>query len=156
MLMIQFNEIKKKENESVKEFDTRFENLLKQIPDNIIPKDDVILIIYTNYFEGKFGFMLRDKAPKTLVEAQEQATKIEENLSVSKVEPFHAPHAKAKTKPRTLSNVEPTQDPMTLLNRNIKQLSIKIQQPVEDKVQSEVDIAEDIPPFGSFLGFGIM
>jgi hypothetical protein len=45
--------------------------------------------------------MLRDKSPKTLVEAQEQAAKIEENLLASKVEPFHAPHAKAETKPRT-------------------------------------------------------
>jgi hypothetical protein len=110
MLLLQFNEIKKKENETVKEFDARFENLLQQIPDNISPKDDVVLLLYTNAFEGKFGFMLKDKSPKTLGEAQEQAAKIEENILSSKVEPFHAPRAKAETKPRTLHNVEPAQD----------------------------------------------
>jgi hypothetical protein len=66
LLLVQFNEMKKEENESVKEFYTRFENLLKQIPDDISPKDGVILLQYTNAFEGQFGFMLRDKAPKTL------------------------------------------------------------------------------------------
>jgi hypothetical protein len=40
--------------------------------------------------------MLRDKAPKTLEEAQEMAAKIEANLSTCKVEPFYAPRAKAK------------------------------------------------------------
>jgi hypothetical protein len=38
LLLVQFNEMKKKENESVKEFDTRFENLLNQIPDDIIQR----------------------------------------------------------------------------------------------------------------------
>jgi hypothetical protein len=120
--------MKKKENESVKEFDTRFENLLKQIPDDISPKDGVVLLQYTNAFEGKFGFMLRDKSPKTLVEAQEHAAKIEENLLASKVDPFHAPHAKAETKPRTLNNVEPTQDPVTLLAQRLDQMTTEFLQ----------------------------
>jgi hypothetical protein len=33
LLLVQSNEMKK-ENKSVKEFDTRFENLIKQIPDD--------------------------------------------------------------------------------------------------------------------------
>jgi hypothetical protein len=64
------------------------------------------MMLFFSYIQmplkGNLDSCSRDKAPKTLVEAQEQATKIEENLSVSKVEPFHAPHAKAETKPRTL------------------------------------------------------
>jgi len=51
--------------------------------------------------------MLRDKSPRTLVEAQEKATKIEENLLTSKVEPFHAPLAKSESKHRILHNVGP-------------------------------------------------
>jgi hypothetical protein len=113
MLLLQLNEAKKKDNEIVKEFDARFEKLLQQIPDNLSPKDDVVVLLYTNAFEGQFGFMLKDKSPKTLGEAQEQATKIEGNLLSFKVEPFHAPRAKVETKPRTLHNVEPTQDPVT-------------------------------------------
>jgi hypothetical protein len=44
--------MKKKENESVKEFDTIFENLVKKIPYNISPKEGVVLLQYTNPFEG--------------------------------------------------------------------------------------------------------
>jgi len=66
--------------------------------------------------------MLRDKSPKTLVEAQEQATMIEKNLLACKVEPFHIPHAKAETKPKTMNNVEPTQDSVMLLAQKLEQL----------------------------------
>jgi hypothetical protein len=64
ILLAQFNEMKK-ENKSIKKFDTIFENLLKQIPNDIIPKDGAVLQ-YTNAFEGKFGFMLRDKSSRPL------------------------------------------------------------------------------------------
>jgi hypothetical protein len=110
MLLLQFSEMKKKENEIVKEFDTRFEMLLQQILDNIIPKDDAILLLYVNTYVGQFGFVLKDKFPKTLEEAQEKATSIKENLSSTKVEAFYVPRAKVETKPRTLHSTEPTQD----------------------------------------------
>jgi hypothetical protein len=71
----------KKENESIKEFDTRFKNLLNKIPKDISLKDGVIILLqYTKSFEGKFRFMLRDKSLKILVEAQEHASKVEENF----------------------------------------------------------------------------
>jgi hypothetical protein len=54
--------------------------------------------------------MLKDKSPRNLGEAQEQAAKIEVNLLSSEVEPFHVPRAKVETKPRTMHSVEPTQD----------------------------------------------
>jgi hypothetical protein len=66
MLLLQLSEMKKKENETVKEFDTRFERLLQQIPDNISPKDDVILFLYVNAYVGQFGFMLKDKFQRVL------------------------------------------------------------------------------------------
>jgi hypothetical protein len=77
--------------------------LLQQIPDNISPKDDAILFLYVNAYLGQFGFMLKDKSPKDLGEAQEQVAKIEGNLLSSKVEPFHVPRAKAETKPRNFA-----------------------------------------------------
>jgi hypothetical protein len=59
------------------EFYTRFENLLNQIPEDISLKDGVIVLLqYTKAFEGKLGFMLRDKSPKILVETQEHASNI--------------------------------------------------------------------------------
>jgi hypothetical protein len=120
MLLVQFNEMKKKENGWVKEFDTGYENLLKKIHYGVIPKDDVILLQYKNDFEGKFIFMLKDKSPKTLVEAKELVAKIEEKLFASKVQPFHVPRAKDETKPRIMNNFEPTQDSMTLLDQRLE------------------------------------
>jgi hypothetical protein len=120
--------MKKKENESVKEFDTIFDNLLKQIPDDISAKDGVSFLQYAEAFEGKFGSMLRDKSQKNLIEAQECVTNIEENILVSKVDPCHAPRANAKTKPRTLNNVEPTQDPVILLSQRLDQMTIEFLQ----------------------------
>jgi hypothetical protein len=52
MLLMQFNQIKKKENEMVKEFDARFDNLLSQIPKNLCPPEAIILLLYLNAFEG--------------------------------------------------------------------------------------------------------
>jgi hypothetical protein len=42
------NEMKKKENQLVNEFDAIFENLLKQIPNGISPKYGSLLLQYTN------------------------------------------------------------------------------------------------------------
>jgi len=53
--------MKKKEIETVKEFDTRFERLLQQIPDNIIPKDDATIFLYINAYVGQFGFILNPR-----------------------------------------------------------------------------------------------
>jgi hypothetical protein len=127
-LLTHFNEMRKKENESVKEFDTRFDNLLKNTPIDISPKDGVVLLLYANALEGQFWFMLRDNSPKILVQAEKSATKIEENILAYKVEPFHAPHDKAKTKPRTMNSVEPIQDLVTLLAKNFDQVTTKILQ----------------------------
>jgi hypothetical protein len=77
---------------------------------NIIPKTTSLTFLYVNAYQGQFGFMLKDKHPTTLKEAQEQAAWIEANLSSSKIEAFYAPRAKVETKPRTLHSTEPTQD----------------------------------------------
>jgi hypothetical protein len=72
--------------------------------------------------------MLRDKSPNSLVEAQEHDANIEENLLAHKVDRFHVHRAKVETKPRTLNNVETTQDPMTLLAQGLEQLTTEFLQ----------------------------
>jgi hypothetical protein len=52
----------------------------------IRPKDDAILLHYTNSYEGHFGLMLRDKFPNDLEATQDWASKIEENMLSSKVD----------------------------------------------------------------------
>jgi hypothetical protein len=104
LLPTQFHEIKRKYNEYLKKFDQRFDKLVEQIPDDLKPRDGVILLQYTNAFDGQFGFMLIDKFLKNLKQAKEWVSKIEENMMTSKVEPFSAPRDKVDTKPSTMNN----------------------------------------------------
>jgi hypothetical protein len=45
----------------VKEFNTRFDKLYDHIPVDLCPPPLTICVLYTNSFEGKFGFILKDK-----------------------------------------------------------------------------------------------
>ena len=53
-LAAQFNLIKKKENETVREFISRFDKLYNQIPTDYRPSTSSIRILYMNAFEGQF------------------------------------------------------------------------------------------------------
>jgi len=92
-MLTQLHEMKKKENEMVKDFDEMFDRLLRDFPNKLKPSDGTILLHYINAFEGQFGFLLRDKSPTNLEMAKECASKIEENLLSSKAEPFNTSRA---------------------------------------------------------------
>jgi hypothetical protein len=64
MLVAQFNQIKKKENETLSEFDYRFDRLYNQISTDLHPTDAVVHLLYMNAFDGKFHFFLKDKKPQ--------------------------------------------------------------------------------------------
>jgi hypothetical protein len=110
MLLTRLNNLAKYENESIREFHTRFETLLQRIPASHHPKDDYLVHVYTRSFNGQLGYLLRDKNPQSIQEAQELATKIEGNLLSSKIEPFANPRGRIDTKPKIVHNVEPTSD----------------------------------------------
>jgi hypothetical protein len=69
-----------------------------------------------------------DKFLKNLEEAKEWATKIEENMLASKVEPFSAPRAKVETKPRAMNNFDPIHDSMMALAQKFDQMTTEILQ----------------------------
>jgi hypothetical protein len=87
MLKTQFIQIKNKENETMSEFDTRFDKLHSQIPKDLCPSEAVCLL-YVNAFEWKFCFILRDKKPTTLAQAKEYSAEIQENVLYSKIDHF--------------------------------------------------------------------
>jgi hypothetical protein len=72
--------IKKKENETMLEFNTKFNNLVKDCHKDIRPADAAILIYYTQAFEGEIRYALVDKEPQDLITAQKIALKVEQNL----------------------------------------------------------------------------
>ena len=65
-LLHQLFDIKKKENETVHEFNIRFDKTVGNIPEEIKPKDQAIVIHYLNAFEGWLGYNLNDKNPNEL------------------------------------------------------------------------------------------
>jgi hypothetical protein len=126
MLVAQFNQIKKKENETVSEFDNRFDRLYSQIPTDLHPTAAVVRLLYMNAFDGKFCFILKDKNPTTLAQAKEYSAEIEENILDSKVDPFQYPRVKAEAKTKASSSSAP--DPISLLTQKIDQMSTQFVQ----------------------------
>jgi hypothetical protein len=81
------------------------------------PSDNFLLFLYTKAFTGQMGFLLRDKPPKKIKEAQEVAAKIEYNLSSSRFEPISAPRVKIDAKPKVVHNAKSTSDIGAILEK---------------------------------------
>jgi hypothetical protein len=86
LLFSQFDKIQKHEQEPVREFNARFDALVEEFPLNIRPLEGITLAQYLNAFHWNFQFLLRDKFPETLKEAQEFASQIETNLNSCKLD----------------------------------------------------------------------
>jgi hypothetical protein len=84
MLLKRLEYIKQIENETIREFQDRFENLLWQIPRSHHPEDKYLTYLYTNALLVHLGFLLNKKGPKTLHEAHNMAIEIEANISLFK------------------------------------------------------------------------
>jgi hypothetical protein len=117
MLLTRLNSLAKFENESIREFHTRVEALLQRIPPNRHLKDDYLVHIYTRYFNGQLGYLLRDKDPQSIQEYQYLTTKIERNLLSSKIEPFANPRGRIDTKQKVVHNAEPASDIYTSISK---------------------------------------
>jgi len=74
MILPHFKQIKKKENEIVKEFDTRFDDLHSQILKDLFPSEETVLLLYLNVFEGQFGFILKEKMHESLEKDKEYSS----------------------------------------------------------------------------------
>ena len=81
--MTEFNNIKRLPNESVIEFNTRFQKRMYKLMQSMRVDDKVCLITYLNAFDGKTAYQLRDKEPRTLRDAFRMAINVENNLRIS-------------------------------------------------------------------------
>jgi hypothetical protein len=79
-LLDEFTSIRKEENETVSEFNTRFSKLYNKIPQNVRPNSDIALLYYFKAFDVSFGFLLREKELHDLDSTLVVATKIEKNI----------------------------------------------------------------------------
>ena len=76
-------ETKKKENETIEEFNKKFNALVSTVHRDIKPPDASILIYYVEAFKGKMRYQLRDKEPTTLQGVMQTAEKIDRNMQAS-------------------------------------------------------------------------
>jgi hypothetical protein len=76
--------MKQTKNETVKEFHTRFENLLQQIPRSHHPEDKYLIYLYTNALLVQLGFLLSEKGTRTIQEDYHMVIQIEANISFFK------------------------------------------------------------------------
>jgi hypothetical protein len=76
-LLAALHSIKKNENETMEEFNKKFNDLISSLHKDIKPPDTSILIYYIEAFNGEMRYQLRDKEPTTLKLAQEMAINID-------------------------------------------------------------------------------
>jgi hypothetical protein len=77
------NSIKKNENETMDEFNKKFNELVSSMHTDIKPLADAILIYYVEAFGGEMRYQLRDKEPLNLKATQDIVVKIDKNMQAS-------------------------------------------------------------------------
>jgi hypothetical protein len=77
--------IKKNDDETVRDFQDRFEDIIYQIPLSHHPEKKYIFYLYTHALLVHLGFPLSKRGPRTLNEAQNMAARIKKNISLSKI-----------------------------------------------------------------------
>ena len=82
-LLAALHNIKKMENETMDEFNTKFRRVVADLPRDIKPRDASILISYIEAFIGDLRYQLRDKDLVDLKTAQDLAEKTERNMQYS-------------------------------------------------------------------------
>jgi hypothetical protein len=85
LLFSQFDKIQKHEQELTREFNARFDALVEEFPHYMKPLEVLTLARYLNAFQEQFRFLLKDKCPKTFLEAQGFVSQIENNLDSCKL-----------------------------------------------------------------------
>jgi hypothetical protein len=85
VLQKNFEDIKQAENETLFDFQSRFEGTLRQIPATHRPGQDYVVHLYTHAILAKLGLPLRRRAPKTLDEDYGMAKEIKQNIFSSRI-----------------------------------------------------------------------
>jgi hypothetical protein len=116
----------KKENETMDEFNKKFNDLVKSLPTAIKPPDASILIHYMEDFEGEIRYQLRDKDPQTLKDAQNFAVKIDKNMQDAMKS--NIPGFSRGTSSKSVEERKKKVDGRESSNDNIKELTQLIKQ----------------------------
>jgi hypothetical protein len=119
----------KKENETVLEFNTKFNSVVKSLHNDVKPSDLAILIYYIEAFEGEMRYALRDKDPQTLEAAQATTIRIEQNMLEARKSNIPGFTRGSSSQPyeekkKNVENQKSSNDGMKELTQLIKQMEI--------------------------------
>lgn len=76
----EFNNVRRKNGESVSNFSQRFNKMYQKIPPEIKPIERLDKITYANYFYAEFCLLLRERRYATLTNMQEATLEVESNI----------------------------------------------------------------------------
>jgi hypothetical protein len=91
VLVKKLNYIKKNENETIREFHTRFQKMSRELPRTYRLGLQLLIFLYIMEFLGQSRFLLDKKGPRSIQEAYDMATKVKANISSSKEEQSFVP-----------------------------------------------------------------
>jgi hypothetical protein len=119
----------KKENETVVEFNTKFNSVVKSLHNDVKPSDLAILIYYIEAFEGEMRYALRDKDPQTLEAVQATTIRIEQNMLEARKSNILGFTKGSSSQPyeekkKNVENQKSSNDGMKELTQLIKQMEI--------------------------------
>jgi hypothetical protein len=86
VLINKLNQIRKNENETIREFHTRFQNLSQQLPRTYHPRPQFLIFLYIREFLGQSKLFLDKKVLRSIQESYKMAIEVEANISSSKEE----------------------------------------------------------------------
>jgi hypothetical protein len=128
-LLVALNTVKKNENETIEEFNKKFNELVSSLYTDIKPPDDAILIYYIEAFGGEMRYQLRDKEPTNLKSAQEVAINIDKNTQASRKSNLprftrggSSRQSESKEKAAALENKDPYYDPLKAITEMVKRM----------------------------------
>jgi hypothetical protein len=129
----------KKENETVEEFNAKFNSLVKSLHDDIKPSDVAVLIYYMEAFEGEMRYALRDKDPQNLKATQVTTIKIDKSMQDARKSniPGFTRGSSSQLFDEKKKNVEtqkPSSDGIKELTQLIKQMEINHANQLKEKV----------------------
>jgi len=119
--------IKRKENESIDNFNNRFDKILQYIPATQAPTTQTKLTYYLNTFQGMFSFLLNQTQATTLEDAKENTKNLDTNYEMScKLDIMATLRARIESKAKASSSIEYSSNEFTTLSEHMKQLHLVV------------------------------
>ena len=79
-ILLEYENIRRNQGETVQDYCTRFNNLYNAIPANIKPPQGLALIKFPDGFDADMSYQLRERNYATLEDMQKSVVSVEENL----------------------------------------------------------------------------